>query len=697
MALSGYKELTVKSGVKQRLSWEATKQYSSSSYIITCTLAIKRTDGIKSYGNAKAYIQIGTSKSSTVTKYISMGGDSGSGYKTIMTYSVTVSTDDTGVWNGSIVSYITEFPGNALDSYGASVRKITITPDIDPIVRYIVNMYIDSNKSYITQYKIETVNLTLSTSSPTKTGYTFLHWIDVDGNIYYPGTTYSEDADLILNAVWRPNQYVVSYDPNNGNDTSTNAIVTFDNIYEGMPDVSKPGYSLAGWVFEETGDLYTSNSVVNIPMDHVLVAKWDPIKYTVKLNQNGGLFNLDNITATYDTETPLPVGDYTRIGYSFIGWGLSPNGEQISSIYNLTDTFGTVEIFALWIPKKYKVRFINNLKGSLDYYETEFEYDTGEPMIADPFGVSGYSLSEWNTNADGSGTSYYPGKTFSPLYDCADENYVTELYGQWSVNTYMISFNSMGGSSPPKKTVIFESTYGTLPTPTYTGYTFVGWYTSPQFDIKIVADSIVSKSEDHTLYAKWAGNPYTVSFDADGGVVSTTEKEVVFGETYGSLPVPTKELVSGSVSGSWKIKDTETRITAASVVSIAGDHTLVADYDVQVCTVTVINAKTLEKIDDYIFKQGDPISNLELPTIDECTMKGLYFSADMSSPVGEDYLIPQQEELTIYAYYEQDGYIRIVLNGKVTKVKVFAAVSTTDGIKIRRMRPYFSHEGVIMK
>ena len=45
--------------------------------------------------------------------------------------------------------------------------------------------------------------------------------------------------------------------------------------------------------------------------------------------------------------------------------------------------------------------------------------------------------------------------------------------------------------------------YGTLPTPVRAGYTFDGWYTSPDFTTKITDDTIVTAAEDHTIYAKW--------------------------------------------------------------------------------------------------------------------------------------------------------------------------------------------------
>ena len=53
-------------------------------------------------------------------------------------------------------------------------------------------------------------------------------------------------------------------------------------------------------------------------------------------------------------------------------------------------------------------------------------------------------------------------------------------------------------------------------------------------------DTIVTREENHTLYAMWEPL-YTVTFDPDGGTLSETTKEVSYHEPYGELPTPTRE------------------------------------------------------------------------------------------------------------------------------------------------------------
>ncbi|MBQ7547744.1 MAG: RICIN domain-containing protein [Clostridia bacterium] len=68
--------------------------------------------------------------------------------------------------------------------------------------------------------------------------------------------------------------------------------------------------------------------------------------------------------------------------------------------------------------------------------------------------------------------------------------------------------------SPTAQAVTYSSTYGTLPSPTRTGYVFDGWYTSASDGTKIAANSRVDTTENQTLYAKW--EKVFVIGDADG-------------------------------------------------------------------------------------------------------------------------------------------------------------------------------------
>ena len=103
-----------------------------------------------------------------------------------------------------------------------------------------------------------------------------------------------------------------------------------------------------------------------------------------------------------------------------------------------------------------------------------------------------------------------------------------------------VSFNANGGSvSTSSKSVTVGATYGTLPTPTYTGHTFSGWYTAKTGGTKVTSSTTCTNTANHTLYAHWSATTYTVTFNANGGSVSTSSKTVTYGAAYGTLPTPT--------------------------------------------------------------------------------------------------------------------------------------------------------------
>ena len=80
--------------------------------------------------------------------------------------------------------------------------------------------------------------------------------------------------------------------------------------------------------------------------------------------------------------------------------------------------------------------------------------------------------------------------------------------------SYTLTLDANGGSvSTTSKTVTYDSTYGDLPTPTRTGYTFNGWYTANSGGTKIESTTQVKTASNHTLYAHWTPITYTITLN----------------------------------------------------------------------------------------------------------------------------------------------------------------------------------------
>lgn len=147
---------------------------------------------------------------------------------------------------------------------------------------------------------------------------------------------------------------------------------------------------------------------------------------------------------------------------------------------------------------------------------------------------------------------------------------------------YAVTFNAMGGIvSTKSKTVTSGSTYGTLPTPTKSGYKFAGWYTAASGGTRVLSSTKVNLTEDQTLYAHWTKNAaakYTVTFNANGGTLSTKSKIVTNGSTYGTQPTPAR---SGYTFAGWYTTSASTggtRILSSTKVNLTKNQTLYARW-----------------------------------------------------------------------------------------------------------------------
>ena len=184
------------------------------------------------------------------------------------------------------------------------------------------------------------------------------------------------------------------------------------------------------------------------------------------------------------------------------------------------------------------------------------------------------------------------GKSFDGWYDGSTKITSTSkvqrtanhtLTAHWkdkTPTTVTVTFNANGGVmlfSEKTKTVTVGSSYGTLPIPTRSGYTFEGWYNAA--NNPVTAATTVTVSSDHTLTAKWKkieANTVTVTFDPNGGSMLLTEvtRTVTVGDAYGTLP---DTIRSGYKFLGWY--DGDTLISDTTTVSKTTDHTLKAKWE----------------------------------------------------------------------------------------------------------------------
>lgn len=147
--------------------------------------------------------------------------------------------------------------------------------------------------------------------------------------------------------------------------------------------------------------------------------------------------------------------------------------------------------------------------------------------------------------------------------------------------TYTITFDPAGGTvSQTTKAITYGGTYGALPTPVRDGYVFEGWYSERNgAGSKYTGDMKFWGLANVTWYANWtaeAPKTYTVTFNPNGGTVSTTQKTVTAGGTYGSLPTPTQN--GYTFDGWYNASIGGSKITEASVYVRESNQILYAHW-----------------------------------------------------------------------------------------------------------------------
>ncbi len=164
------------------------------------------------------------------------------------------------------------------------------------------------------------------------------------------------------------------------------------------------------------------------------------------------------------------------------------------------------------------------LKGGSVSGNTNSVYNNGMTVtIAGSSELSGKIYSTNAVTASGSTSKNYTvqmsaipadkiivkGSTDTAHWSLANEGYglVASAGNLIAAQPVTVTYNyggATGGNSAASKKVYADFTYGDLPSPTKTGYTFDGWYTASSGGTKVISTSTVTNSSAHTLYARWS-------------------------------------------------------------------------------------------------------------------------------------------------------------------------------------------------
>ena len=361
-------------------------------------------------------------------------------------------------------------------------------------------------------------DLTLSSTKPTRTGYTFVGWNtnkDATTAQYQPSSKYTANSGATLYAIWKINTWTVSYNMNGGSGSISNQTKTYgQDLTLSSTKPTRTGYDFVGWNTSasattaqyQPGGKYTANSGAT------LYAIWKAKQITVTFyrNQNSS----DNTTAT-QTFTYGASGqsfsdkNWTKDGYTLLGWSFDRNATTatysiLSGVSNdwIKDNSPSKNLYAIWKINTWTVSYnMNGGSGSIDNQTKTYGQDL--TLSSTKPTRTGYDFVGWNTNASATTAQYQPGGKYT-------DNSGATLYAIWKINTWTVSYNMNGGSGSIDNQT---KTYGqdlTLSStkPTRTGYDFVGWNTEASaITAQYQPGGKYTANSGVTLYAVWKENP----------------------------------------------------------------------------------------------------------------------------------------------------------------------------------------------
>jgi uncharacterized repeat protein (TIGR02543 family) len=443
-------------------------------------------------------------------------------------------------------------------------------------------------------------------SGPSRTGYTFANWntaADGNGASYAPGATFAMPANnQTLFAIWTINQYTVSFDSQGGS-----AVASITQDFASTVTVpsapTRTGYTFANWntAADGNGTSYAPAATFAMPANNqTLFAIWTINQYTVSFDSQGG-GAVASITQDFASTVTVPSAP-TRTGYTFANWNTASDGNGTS--YSPGATFAmpanNQNLFAIWTINQYTISFDSQGGSAVASITQDFASTVTVPSAPTR---TGYTFANWNTAADGNGTSYAPAATFA-----MPANNQT-LFAIWTINQYTVSFDSQGGSAVASITQDFASTVTVPSAPTRTGYTFANWNTAADGNGTSYTPgaTFAMPASNQTLFAMWTINTYTLTYNAgaNGSVSGVSPQSVNFG---GDGSAVTAVADSGYHFVDWSDGSTanprvDTNIAAnlgvsanfgndAPTIAIVNDVSVLEDSGAQTLLVTVADLET---------------------------------------------------------------------------------------------------------
>lgn len=352
------------------------------------------------------------------------------------------------------------------------------------------------------------------------------------------------------------------------------------------------GYKFLGWRCSADNKLYSSGSLpVGTQYDITYTAEWELGKYTLSFKNADGS-NVSSKTVTYNTN----IGDLpsiSRNGYTFAGWvPCAPAKKTDGNILDSLCYYGDKNS-PKTLSQSYK--YTNNLSLHIEAFMDNWDgiSNPAQQIISCTEG-GGWGLG-YSANTVGHGFEIHTGS-----YKGVDLGFGTSgkfTNGQWyyfdlvfTNSTLKAYVNGVEKGSVATGASISYNSSNTI----FVGGEAGGNATSAagNYFNGLISNVFIANSPNRLAYATtttkmpgenvnyypvWRVNRYTVSFNANGGNVSSTSKVVVFNHSYGDLPTPSAR-TGYTFDGWFTAASGGTQITSSSIFTNVGNQTLYAHW-----------------------------------------------------------------------------------------------------------------------
>lgn len=269
-------------------------------------------------------------------------------------------------------------------------------------------------------------------------------------------------SDLTLYALWSDpaKTYVtVTFYADNGTNTSiAQTVETQTTVSLRANTFSYSGFVFKGWATVSKGSVvYSDRDSVSLSSDLILYAVWKEEQTAPPAAASGTVTfhpgaddatgSMEPLTGLTDGETvTLPKAAFSRSGYCFVGWSLSPDSsnpdfQDMSPLYSYYP--GTAHLYAVWEPEASAVLISfdpNGGSGSMDSFYVKSGWTLTIPPNDFTPPEEGYSCNAYDTVPAPDGYSHYRiGGTAGFTESCT-------LYAYWAPDS-----GAVGGASETYK------------------------------------------------------------------------------------------------------------------------------------------------------------------------------------------------------------------------------------------------------